>query len=343
VYLECNGEIVNGREQQRLKKALPGKELREYYMSKHDWTHTVYNHINWKEFGRSRKRLDKISRYVTKLCCNWLPTNNRMKLTDGISDACKTCGEEEDNDHIFACNGQSEWRLAFYTRLYKHLVKTSTESQLIAVIMQGLRWHFEDHAPTVAIDEEKQHKIGWHHLFRGWIDKAWQKWQESYIQHKFPEDGKKRDTAKMWSVYLIDFMLTEGYERWKTRCDKVHEKIKRNETEQARLTINSKVTALYTVAMDVGYRDRYHIFSKTLQDKLKESVHQLQRWVAITTPAVKQAAHDFKRRTKAKTKDIRKYMGAPITPIKKHNTITRKKTRANKSMANTTTITDHPT
>ena len=132
---------------------------------------------------------------------------------------------------------------------------------------------------------------------------------------KFPEDRKKKDTAKMWSVYLIDFILNEGYERWKNRCDKVHEKVKRNETEQARQTINSKVSALYTVAMDVGYRDRYHIFSKTLEDKLKESIYQLQRWVAINSPAVKQAAHDFKRCTKAKTKDIGKYFGAPTTPI----------------------------
>ena len=95
--------------------------------------------------------------------------------------------------------------------------------------------------------------------------------------------------------------------------------------------------------MEVGYRDRYHIFSKTLEDKLKESVYQLERWAATTAPAVKQAAHDFKRRNKEKTKDIRKYLGAPITPIKKHNLKPRTKTRANKSMADITSITDHPT
>jgi hypothetical protein len=220
-----------------------------------------------------------------------------MKLIDGISDACKIYGEEETNDHIFACKGQSTWRLTFYTRLYKHLVKTSTESYLTTVIMQGLRWQHEDHDSTVAIDEERKTAP----------NRLVSPWQENHIQRLFPADGKKRDTAKMWSVYFIDFMFTEGYERWKAPCDKVHEKVKRNEMEQARhVVINSKVTALYTVAMDMGYRDRHHIFSKSLEDKLKESVYQLQRWVAITTPAVKQAAHDFKRRTKAKMKDIRR-------------------------------------
>ena len=97
------------------------------------------------------------------------------------------------------------------------------------------------------------------------------------------------------------------------------------------------------MAMEVGYRDRYHIFSKTLEDKLKESVNKLERWAANTMPAVKQAAHDFKRRTKANTKDIQKYFGAPITPIKKNNPKQRKKTRTNKSMSDTTSITDHPT
>jgi hypothetical protein len=343
VYLECNGEIVNGREQHHLKNSIPGKELREYYMGKHGWTQSVHNHINWHDFGRARKRTETICRYVTKLCCQWLPTNDRMNLTDGVTDTCKVCGEKEDNDHLFSCNGSTEWRLEFYTKLYKHLVKSSTAATMIAMIMQGLRWQFENHDPTFAIDEEKQHKIGWHHLFRGWIDKTWQHRHEQYIQNKFPEDGKKRDTAKMWSVYLIEFMLTEGHAQWKTRCDKVHEKVKRNETEQARKTINSKVTALYTVAMEVGYRDRYHIFSKTLEVKLRESVYQLQRWVALNSPAVKQAAHDFKRRNKAQTKDIRTYFGAQLTPIKKYKNPVRKKTRASKSMANTTTITDQPT
>jgi hypothetical protein len=210
--------------------------------------------------------------------------------------------------------------------------------------MNGLRWHYEDHEPTVDIENEKQHNIGWHHMFRGWIDKTWQQWQENHIQETFANNGKKRDTAKMWSVYLIEFMLNEGFEKWKVRCDIVHAKTKRNETEQNRIRIDSKVRALYDMALEVGYRDRHHIFSKTLEDKIKESVHQLERWVATTTPAIKQAVHDFKRRSKAKTKDIRIYFGAPITPIKKHNNTKRKKTnRARKSMADTTSITDHPT
>ena len=216
VYLERNGTIHTGREQSTLKNALPGSELRDYYIQKHGWSKTVYHFINWKEFGRARKRNEKISRYVTKLCCNWLPTNDRLHLTEGISDARKICGEEERNDHIFTCNGQSQWRLEFYKRLYKHLLKTTTESSLIAAaIMQGMRWHYEDHEPTVPIQDEKQQAIGWNRLFRGWIDKSWQQWQESHIQRTFPEDGKRRDTAKMWSVYLIDFMLDEGHQRWK--------------------------------------------------------------------------------------------------------------------------------
>ena len=175
VYLEHKGSISNRKQQQTLKNALPGDELKAYYMVKHGWTATVYHHIIWSDYGRARKRTENIARYVTKLGCNWLPTNDRMKLTDGISDACKVCGEEEDNDHIFECNGQVKWRKKFYLRLYRHLVKTDTESYLIALIMQGLPWHYEDHAsdPKVAIGDEKQHSIGWKHMFRGWIDKSW--------------------------------------------------------------------------------------------------------------------------------------------------------------------------
>jgi hypothetical protein len=304
VYLESNNIIHNGKEQHILKQELPSKELMAYYMEKYEWTRTTYHNINWKEYGRARKRNDKIARYITKLGCCWLPTNDRMKLTEGLSDACKSCGEEETNDHLFTCNSQHTWRAGFYKRLYKHLTKTSTESQMIAIIMHGLRWHYEDYEPTIAIDDEKQHTIGWNHLFRGWVDKAWQPWHEQYIQFKYKDDAKRRDTAKQWTLYLIEFFFLEGHEVWKQRCDKVHAKNKRNETEQSRIRINSKVSALYTMAMEVGDRDRHNIFSNTLEQKQQESVSQLQRWVANTTPAIKQAAHYFNRRNIENTKDI---------------------------------------
>jgi hypothetical protein len=95
IYLEFEGIVKNRREQQILRQAIPGAELRDYYMKKRSCTKTVYNHINWKEFGRARHKNTNISRYVTKLCCRWLPTNTIMKLTEGISDTCKTCGEEK--------------------------------------------------------------------------------------------------------------------------------------------------------------------------------------------------------------------------------------------------------
>ena len=98
------------------------------------------------------------------------------------------------------------------------------------------------------------------------------------------------------------------------------------------------------MAMEIGYRDRNRIFSKTLEEKQQESVNQLERWVANTTPAIKQAAHDFKRQNQEKTKDIRTYFGANIEPVTKTIPRQRRKTtRANKSQANTSSIADHTT
>ncbi len=84
-----------------------------YCMGKYAWTQTVYQQINWKEYGRARKRNYKVSRYVTKIEGCWLPTNDRMKLTEGLSEACKSCGEEETNDNLFACNSQQPWQAEF--------------------------------------------------------------------------------------------------------------------------------------------------------------------------------------------------------------------------------------
>ena len=129
-----------------------------------------------------------------------------------------------------------------------------------------------------------------------------------------------------------------------SRCDKVHAKVKRNKTEQSRLRINSKVASLYTRAMEVGYQDRDKMFSKSLEEKQQESVKQLERWVANTTPAIKMAAYDYTRRNLENTKDIRDYFGANSAPVRKNSPRQRRKTtHANKSQANTTSIADHPT
>ena len=140
------------------------------------------------------------------------------------------------------------------------------------------------------------------------------------------------------------FLLQRRSCSMEIRCNKIHKKVKWNETEQSRLRINSKVSDLYTMEMGIGYRDWHQMLYKTLEEKQQESLNQLGWWVANTTTSIKHAAHDFKRHNKAKTKDIRHYFGAHISHVQKHTPRKRRKTtRVTKYQANTSSIANQPT
>ena len=116
-------------------------------------------------------------------------------MTDNTSNACKQCAEKETTQHLFSCSGRIAWRKSLYERLYKFLTNQTTAPELAALILNGLGWHYEDHKPTVDLDSGHQQSIGWDHIFRGWIDRAWQPIQEKYVRQNFPGDKKKSRSA----------------------------------------------------------------------------------------------------------------------------------------------------
>lgn len=178
VYLEEKGDLINANEQQRLRQAIPRKDLAGYYRRRYNWTNATYNWINWEEFGRARKRNETTKRYVTALCCCWLPTNHRMGMMELSHNECKQCAEPETTPHLFTCTGRTTWRRELYSKLFKYLNTNTTAPEITALIMNGLRWHYEDDTPTVDLNSSHQQSIGWEHIFRGWIDRAWQPIQE---------------------------------------------------------------------------------------------------------------------------------------------------------------------
>jgi hypothetical protein len=307
VYLNEATGVINAKEQLRLKQALPRQELKAYYRKRYNWQQSTFDNINWNDFARARKRNITTKRYVTTLCCCWLPTNHRMQWTTGRSNTCGICGDDKTSDHMFECNGCSAWRTALYKDFFKMLKSHETDPMLIATLLQGLRWHYEGHDPTIDISNDHQNKIGWNHILRGWLNTQWQKQQEKYLRETFPDNTSKRDQGKNWSLFIIEWVWKQGHTLWKTRCDMTHEKTGRAETAQQRSYAEAKVTALYQQAEDVGYYDRHKMFSKSLDDKLREPAKRLIRWVELTTPAVKQAVREFSQRTRKQAQDIRKF------------------------------------
>jgi hypothetical protein len=82
VYLETKNGLVNGNEQNHLRQAIGREELTSYYRERYHWTQSTYDQINWEEFAGARRRNETTKRYITELCCCWLPTNYWMSMTE---------------------------------------------------------------------------------------------------------------------------------------------------------------------------------------------------------------------------------------------------------------------
>jgi hypothetical protein len=339
VYLEVKDEVFNAKEQQQLKQALPRQELARYYRKRYGWNQSTYNNINWGEFARARKRNETTKRYITTLCCCWLPTNHRMQWTEGRSNWCGICGEDETTDHLFECNGRREWRSELYKDLFKFLKTIDTHHLLIATVLQGMRWHYEGHNPTIDISEDHQNKIGWDNIIKGWMNKKWQTQQEQYLRDTFPNNKTKAEKGKNWSLQVIEWMWLKGHALWKERCDKAHEKTGRAETAQQKSMVEAKVKALYLQAEHVGYLDRHKMFSRSVEDKLQEPAKRLQRWVELVTPAVKQAVREYSMRLRKQAQDIRKFFQHDSAQVTRMGTTT---TTTNETDNTTTTTTTTP-
>jgi hypothetical protein len=260
-------------------------------------------------------------------------------MTEKTTNACKQCAESETTAHLFSCTGRTVWRKALYAKLFNFLNDHSTAPVITALILNGLRWHYENHHPTVEIGDSHQQAIGWEHLFRGWIDRSWQPLQEQHIRARYPEDKKKIDNSKNWTLHLIEYMWKQGHDLWKDRCDKVHVATGKAETEQQRRVAEAQVNALYKQAEDVGHYDRSRVFGKTIEEKLEEPIQQIEQWIEQAKPAVKQASRDYRKRLKQRTNDIRRYMKTTSTKVTTTRSgvarITRRRRRRKQSTAST--------
>jgi hypothetical protein len=166
-------------------------------------------------------------------------------------------------------------------------------------------------------------------MFRGWIDKSWQKWQENHIRKHFPGNETKAMQSKLWTLQLIEFMWNEGHTLWKERCDATHQKNTRLDSARRRELIEGKVTTMYEKELQVGHVDRGKIFAKSLEEKLLETARQLEKWHQTMTPALHQAIYDNNKRIREHMKDIRTFFEPRQTNNKKkkkkekHTTTTR--------------------
>ena len=84
VYLRHNGIYQCNHELLTCRTAIPLQQSKSYFKRRYQWTDHIYNDIDWQAFRNTRKRMDILHTFVTKLVTGWLQVNHRQARIDHI-------------------------------------------------------------------------------------------------------------------------------------------------------------------------------------------------------------------------------------------------------------------
>ena len=225
------------------------------------------------------------------------------------------------------------------------LIDLKTSPTIQKALVDGIKWLIAtntdpNNQPFAASSNAAryQSKMGWQHLFRGFVAKKWQEEQQQYTILKYPQTDDDSPRAQ-WATKVTQFLLKTSHEIWLEGCTVVHHKTSKQESEHEALWAATKLRAIYRYSDAVNALDRENIFGIDLDIRLQNSAQEILTWCATINPALTRARKDY---TKEMEKGQRKINEFP--PRCDDNTkipTQRKRSRRRHSSAHSQSSTDH--
>lgn len=185
-YLRVDHHFVTSHEKKILLWRISEKNALSHYKEKYHWSRHSVQAIDWDTFGKTVARLPHLKWFIPKWSASWLPTFSILNLREGVPAECLLCNKEETNDHLWSCQCRIGSRLNFFRRFTRLLIDTHTSPVIMWEMVAGLKWWIDttngihnDFTPGTLAAREQQ-RIGWQHLFRGWLSSNWQRQQSEY-------------------------------------------------------------------------------------------------------------------------------------------------------------------
>ena len=168
-YLSYKGVMQTSHERTVLHRHYAGSQLKEYRLTKHNWTDQQYENEDWAAHEIAMKRNDlRQHAFIVKLTYDWIPVHRRLhRQAYTTTKQCMLCGaEEEDYVHLFQCTKQKLWRTDFVIALEAHLTKRGTAADLRTAIVTNVRRWLNKGTQVASCQDE----VGtWHQFIEGYI------------------------------------------------------------------------------------------------------------------------------------------------------------------------------
>ena len=292
-YLKHNGIYVVNNEKDILLWARAELDIQHFYRQKHNWGRSIPKTIDWCGFQSAIKPLRQYAFY-TKLCGGWLASLSVLGKREPIPTLCPACRITETNDHVFTCPCRHIIHEKFKSHLNNKFINMRTSPQIrdeiidaISAVQQGK--HFQPRSPA----GHEQQRIGWLNMYRGFFSSKWAIEQDKYSSSLNNAETSK--TKGLWNTMTIRTFLIQAHRLWINRCEFIHNKISKYETEQQQRRAHSKVRGLYKLKTEISTFDQEMFFGTDLQEKLKQSASSLLIWCDSILPALQRAIADNKK------------------------------------------------
>lgn len=316
-YLVHQGNFVVCSETKILEWCQPSSELQQYYAAKYGWSPTLTSCVDWDGLSGGIKRCHKY-KFIAKLLCSWLPSLSFLAKRENIDDRCSQCHCTESNDHVFTCKFRVSIHTSFIRRFTLKLLEMHTCPALIQDFISGYKNVVQGTSlPLSTKAGIHQSRLGWIHLFRGFLSSLWHQQQDDYIRSLKP--GPQDANTHVWASKIVSLLLDHSHDLWMSRCETIHASISKRETAQQRRRAIAHVKALYSHAPNVSYDDRDLFFGTPIAEKLREPATTLLLWCQSIKGALRRAIADQKHR-QARTQRVILFTSTrPDTPAHKRS------------------------
>jgi hypothetical protein len=293
VEVRYGSQVISSHYISKLRDCIGMSKHRGYLQAKYKWNDLVLETVAWDSFEFCASR-PTLTHTVTrsKLVHNWLNLGCQRKrigrAESSVESRCPYCDQDEDFVHMLTCAAPRalKFRYEALQVLNKTIASTTYGSALFRAVKAWLldpATKVEISAPTVGFEPSihralaSQESIGWMHLFRGFVSIEWGRIY-SVTDHTPVEDRSEREKGQISPIIMAlqDFSI----HIWKSRNTVLHEAGSQG-LESVHASLNADICQLYAI------RDTFapiiqSYFIISLEDRLRTSPRQRQRWLTLT-------------------------------------------------------------
>ena len=212
-----------------IRKIAAEPKMIKHLCEQNKWSKEDFELIDWEAHGMSVRKHYHNKKFVTKFVRDWLPTGSLIVNYDAKYIAkCPSCEHEyEDREHFLKCPARAQWQRDLLQDLRKQAANRSTNTQVLDILLEGLRSWFDDSDFWYETNDNNlqkliahQNRIGWDQLVFGRFASDWRVLHTEQLNDI--KNTEKHNSGKTWITFVTAIIWKHTFVNWEVRNGMQH-------------------------------------------------------------------------------------------------------------------------